>query len=250
MTPAASMRDRIDRLKGRQPPRAVPPFEEFHSDKYVRLNQRRQEHLASLGLPLAGKSVLEVGAGIGDHTSFFLDRGCTVIATEGRPENLAVLRARYAELDVRLLDLDRPDRSFDDQVDVVYCYGVLYHLRKPARALEFLGRRSRELLLLESCVSQGTKESVNRVREPEWNPSQSLSGTGCRPTRSWIHAQLKRQFEFVYMTTTQPWHPEFPTDWTVPAAPGENIRAIWVASREPLANPLLTDEIPDRQSRQ
>jgi SAM-dependent methyltransferase len=245
-----SVRNRLDRLTGRQPPPVVPVFEEFHSDKYVRLNQRRQEHLASLGLALAGKSVLEVGAGVGDHTSFFLDRGCTVVATEGRPENLAVLRERFPGLDVRLLDLDRPDRSFDVQADVVYCYGTLYHLRKPARALEFLARRARELLLLESCVSQGTKESLNRVREPEWNPSQSLSGIGCRPTRPWIHAELKRHFPFVYMTRTQPAHAEFPTDWTVPAPPGENIRAIWVASGEPLENPLLTEEIPDLQTRQ
>jgi len=54
----------------------------------------------------------EVGAGIGDHTSFFLDRGCSVITTEGRPENLELLRQRYPQLDVRLLDLDNPEPTF------------------------------------------------------------------------------------------------------------------------------------------
>ena len=51
----------------------ISPLEEFHGPHYLKHNQRRQEHLATLGLPLAGRSVIEMGAGIGDHTEFFLD---------------------------------------------------------------------------------------------------------------------------------------------------------------------------------
>lgn len=70
------------------------PLREFHSDYYLRINQRRLEHLATLPLPLAERSVLEVGAGIGDHTSFFIDRGCTVTITDAREENLAIVGRR------------------------------------------------------------------------------------------------------------------------------------------------------------
>ena len=59
----------------------------FRSPWYQRHNQRRQEHLASLQLDLVGKSVLEVGAGVGDHTFYFLDRDCTVVSVEARREN-------------------------------------------------------------------------------------------------------------------------------------------------------------------
>ena len=65
----------------------------FRGGHYQRHNARRLEHLASLRLDLAGKRVLEVGAGIGDHTTFFLDRDCTVVATEPRPENCRVFAA-------------------------------------------------------------------------------------------------------------------------------------------------------------
>ena len=41
----------------------------FHSYEYLCHNQKCLEHLARLGLPIAGASVLGVGAGIGDHTS-------------------------------------------------------------------------------------------------------------------------------------------------------------------------------------
>ena len=66
----------------------------FSGWQYIRHNARRLEHLASLGLPLHGKKVLEVGAGIGDHSSFYLDRGCEMLITEARPENLEILRLR------------------------------------------------------------------------------------------------------------------------------------------------------------
>ena len=102
--------------------------------------KRRQEHLDSLGLDLAGRTVLEVGAGIGDHTTFFLDRGCRVLSTDGRPENLAGFRERddlftaYPHrdcLELAVLDLDRPPADFGRSFEVVYCYGVLYHLEHP-----------------------------------------------------------------------------------------------------------------------
>src|SRR5260221_131264 len=62
--------------------------EAFRGGGYPRHNARRLEHLASLGIDLFDKSVLEVGAGIGDLTSFFLDRGCTVTSVEARADNV------------------------------------------------------------------------------------------------------------------------------------------------------------------
>jgi 16S rRNA A1518/A1519 N6-dimethyltransferase RsmA/KsgA/DIM1 with predicted DNA glycosylase/AP lyase activity len=67
----------------------------FHNLRYLHINSRRLEHLATLMLPIDTKSVLEVGAGVGDLTSFFLDRGCSVTSIEPRPENIEYFRARY-----------------------------------------------------------------------------------------------------------------------------------------------------------
>jgi 16S rRNA A1518/A1519 N6-dimethyltransferase RsmA/KsgA/DIM1 with predicted DNA glycosylase/AP lyase activity len=41
----------------------------------------------AIWLDLVGKSVLEVGAGVGDHTLYFLDRDCAVVSLEARGEN-------------------------------------------------------------------------------------------------------------------------------------------------------------------
>ena len=245
MRKLAPVGSKLRQLAGRI--RAPGPVSAFHSEEYLRHNARRLEHLASLGLPLAGRSVLEVGAGIGDHTSFFLDRGCRVTSSDGRPENVALLAKRYPALTVRLLDLDDPDQAFTDRVEVVYCYGTLYHLRRPAEALEYLAARCSSHLLLETCVSVGDDERLELVEEPQHNPSQATSGMGCRPTRLWVHRRLGELFPFVYMPLTQPAHPEFPLDWAAGPAVGTLTRAVYVATRDPLDNPLLSTTIPQQQ---
>jgi hypothetical protein len=225
------------------------PLVEFHSVAYLRHNQRRQEHLASLGLPLANRSVIEVGAGIGDHTSFFLDRNCEVVTSDGRPENLRLLQQRLPHVDARLLDLDQPEELLHERAEIVYCYGTLYHLRRPSEALAFLADRTSDLLLLETCVSVASGEHVNPVPEELRNPSQALTGHGCRPTRAWVRARLEEHFPFVYMTTTQPWHEEFPLTWSFDSPPEYLTRAVFVASRRALESPQLTTSIPKTQTR-
>lgn len=219
----------------------------FRTPWYLEHNRKRQEHLASLGLDLGGRSVLEVGAGVGDHTDFWLERGCRVLVTEPREDNLAALRARFPGLEIRRLDLDRPD-GFDParRFEIVYCYGTLYHLGRPAEALRFLSGLCEGMLLLETCVRPGAGEVVDRHEEPAAWPSQSVSGAGSRPTRGWIRARLAEQFAHVYLPVTQPDHPEFPLDWTS-LRPEDVARAVFVASRAPLDNPLLVEAIPDRQ---
>jgi hypothetical protein len=225
------------------------PKDVFWSHHYLRHNQRRQEHLASLGLPLAAQTVLEVGAGIGDHTSFFLDRECSVIVTEAQEQNLIILHQRYPNLDIRQLDLNEPPGQ-PITADIVYCYGVLYHLEQPAEALAWMAACAGSLLLLETCVAAGEQDDVYPFFETPEAPENAVTGRGCRPTRSWVRRELATHFQYVYMPTTQPWHEEFPLEWSRPELAGEPlIRAVFVASRHPLENRMLTQELPPRQVR-
>jgi hypothetical protein len=214
----------------------------------MRLTRRRQEHLATLGLPIAERSVLEVGAGIGDHTDFFVDRGCRLVVTEGRPENVAILRQRYPTVDARLLDLDYPD-SDAPGAEIVYCYGTLYHLSRPAEALQYMSDRCTSTMLLETCVRPGDEERLEWADESRHALHQSMHGRGCRPTRSWVRSQLRRHFPHVYIPRTQPWHEEFPLDWNFEFKRGKLTRAIFIASREPIDNHLLSEELLTRQTR-
>lgn len=222
----------------------------FHNDHYLRLTARSLEHLASLGLPLRGRTVLEVGAGAGDYSSFFIDRGCRITITDVRPELLAYLRRRYPEQDVQHLDLETPAPLTGAPFEVVFCYGVLYHLRQPAQALAYLNDCCRDLLLVSSQVVYGDEEDIVLVDEQQARLGQSYYGRGARFTRRWLWQQLRHHFPHVYLPITQPTHPQFPTDWTLQPVKEELVRAVFVAARQPLTNPLLTEAWLDHQERQ
>ena len=227
---------------------AFTPENAFHSQHYLNHNRARQDHLATLDLDLNNKKVLEVGAGIGDHTKFFLDRGCDVLVTEARDENIATLRRLFPQLKAAKLDLEKIPADFNQTFDVVYAYGTLYHLSNPAEALAFFAKATNDLLLLETCVSPGDHLATNICNESVGDPTQSYSGHGCRPTRPWIFAELKRYFPFVYMPITQPNHPEFPNDWTnVQPSPSGLVRAVFIASKNEIVNTKLTNNIPKVQ---
>lgn len=227
------------------------PF--FRNPYYFRLNQRRFEHLASLNLPIRDRSVFEVGAGIGDHTQYFLDRDCSVCATEGRDDNVEYLRQRYTDqsrVEVSKLDLDDLPDAPAAVCDITYCYGILYHLTKPADAIAYLSAATHDLMLIETVVAPTETDECVLVPESIARCSQSLRGQGCRPGRSWVMARLREHFQYVYVPKTQPFHPEFPIDWDVVARHNAGQpRAVFIGSRSRLDNPDLTDSLSPRQTR-
>jgi SAM-dependent methyltransferase len=230
------------------PPAEPSPFDVFTKPDALAINRARQDHLATLGLDLVGKNVLEVGAGIGLHSQFFLERNCAVTITDGDPRNVAEIRRRFPDLDVRVLDLDRPiDPGGLCHFDIVYCYGTLYHLQHPDEALARLACVCRGQILLETIVSPGAHAELHLVTEPP-SRDQAVGGIGCRPTRLWVFEALKRHFGHAYVSTTQPDHPDFETDWALTRSFG-NMRAIFVGSQAALCLPTLTAELPQRHAR-
>jgi len=165
---------------------------EFSTWEYRRINARRLEHLASLGLPLANRRGWEVSAGIGDLTDFFLDRECKVRITEIRPVLLGILRDRFPGIEITPLDLEDPASQTFGLFDVVFCYGTLYHVRNPGDAIAFLASCSEGLLILETCVSRADDLAINLVEENSQFYTQAFHGMGCRPTRYFVFEELKK----------------------------------------------------------
>lgn len=223
----------------------------FHSNAQLRLNARRTEHLAWLGLVRPGRSVLEVGAGLGDLTMFFTSRGCKVSVTDGRPELVELTRAGQSMATSRqasVLDLEKCPPIPMYRAEIAMCYGVLHLIEKPAEALAFLRACASPngMLLVETPVSAARDASLNPCAEPTDRPDGSISGRGCRPTRLWLWNTLKALYPHVYVPRSQPCHDEFPLDWTgVIGTPTP--RAVFVASMMPLNNPRLAGDLLDRQ---
>lgn len=219
----------------------------FLSKHYQLHNVARLKHLDSLGLDLYGKTVIEFGAGIGDHTYFYLLKNCTVFSTDARTELVEFIKNRFGNKTMVLNienEIDRIKRL--PKFDIIHCYGILYHICNPEEFLRSLKGKG-SLLLLETCVLTDFIPSSNYfVDEDNSDPTQAFGGKGSRPTREWIFKLLKEIFPYVYVPKTQPDHPEFPKDWMKDYSRLQKdlIRAVFIASEKELFQHSLTNVLP------
>jgi hypothetical protein len=232
------------------------PFLAFLSTHYIRHNARRLEHLAALRLPLMNRSVVEFGAGVGDHTSFYLDRGCTVLATDARDQNLDLLTKRLSNhphrerVQTKILNVEI-DFDLGQVFDVVHCYGLLYHVANGDQVIASMAKHCKELLLLETKTNPDLGSGAMYGQEESEETYHSFSGTNFRPTREWLHSELKKHFEYVYWPVAQPSHEEFARDFNdLSEVPDGWPRAIVIASKVPLdVDSLVTSPPKRRQNR-
>jgi hypothetical protein len=215
----------------------------FVSSDYQQINVARLRHLSSLGLMLDNKSVLEFGAGIGDHTYFYLTRNCKVLPTDGRKELVDYISTRF-NIPTQLIDVEKDLDNIKhlSVFDIIHCYGLLYHIKNPSEFLFSIKDKS-DILLLETCVSlDSLPEGEHLAEEDIDNPTQAVSGIGCRPTRLWIYNKLKELYPYVYMPKTQPDHHQFPANWDGLKEINGYIRAVFVASKYELVSSQLSNK--------
>lgn len=224
----------------------------FRTGNYQQINQARLDHLASLPLDLKGKTVLELGSGPGDLSDYFLAQECALTSVEGRAELLSVAAARHeARSHSRwsgfCYDVMTNLSPGGCRYDVVFAYGLLYHLADPEGFLNCVAALKPELFLLETCVTSefSAAEPIGLIAENAMVASQAIHGQGCRPSRLWLWRALNDRFKFLYACRSQPNHPEFPLNWSSDTTGNERSRTILVASSRLLdAGTELLSELP------
>lgn len=220
----------------------------FCNPRYTRHTARRLEHLASLRLPLEGKTVLELGAGIGEHSQFFLDRGCTVISAEPRPENCAYMRHREYMRGLHIVVRSTADEALqlfaETKFEIVYAYGLIYHLNNPIDTLIASAKLCSGLYLLETAVGDLQREAQLTYREDEQDPTNAIDGRCALLSRSEIVHTLRQVLPFVYVPRTQPAHEQFLRDWSEGVGTDLNRhRAIFVGSIDPLDVAVFSEDV-------
>jgi FkbM family methyltransferase len=240
--------DAQDLLLSNVPAYPMSPFPEvvaggggvavFDTADAVALNDARLSHLDSLGLPLEDRRVLDVGGGVGHLAQFFVQKNCQVICTDARDENIASLHSRYPALSAHVLNVETDSLARLGRFDIVFCYGLLYHLENPVAALRNMASVCSDLLLLESVVIDHPEPLLRVVDEPSATLNQTVGALGTRPSPAFIVMTLSRLgFPFVYAPKTPPQHPDFLFDWNADlrcSRDGHLLRCIFVASRREL----------------
>jgi SAM-dependent methyltransferase len=249
---AARRYRRIRKLQRMPYPVVLPPQtqaltttveQSFDCDVALELNEARIRHLKSLQLPLAGKSLLDVGAGVGHLAARLLELDCQVTCVDGRAENVAEIQRRLPNVRAEVADVENTDLSTFGEFDAVFCYGLLYHVENPVMALRNMAKAAKELLLLETLVCDSYQPVMYLVEEPP-TPNQALRGFGCRPSPSFIVLALKRLGFYVYAAKEPPAHPCYHIRWRDSLRIWDNglsLRAVFVASRQQLHSPHIVE---------
>jgi len=218
-------------------------IEVFDEDVATSLNDARLEHLASLGLDINGKRVLDAGCGVGHLSRFFVARGCSVVCVDVRTENVAELKRRHPETEAHVADVESDDLSRFGEFDIVFCYGLLYHLENPIVAMRNLRKVCRGLLILETNVCDSDQPVLKLVDE-SLSSNQATGGIGSRPSPSFVAFALNRiGFRHVYQPIEPPDHRDFDFEWNndlSDSRDGHPNRCVFFASTAPVECAKLT----------
>lgn len=213
---------------------SVEKIETFDKKEAIDINIARMDHLGSLGLDFNGKSIIDVGCGVGHLAQFFVKQRCNVHCIDAREENLIELRKKYSNLKNDLVDIEKDDLTKLGKFDIVFCYGLLYHTENPVTVTDKLCNVCDDMLLLETCVIDHSEPLVKYTEETA-TFSQALRGLASRPSPSLVISLLKRGgFKHIYIPKYPPQHHDFLFDYTEDLSHiknGHNIRQIFIATK-------------------
>jgi SAM-dependent methyltransferase len=180
------------------------------------------------------RTALDLGCGVGYFSSLLQDLGLQVTAVDARAENIAEARSRFPGIDFRVADAEDASVAGLGTFDLVLCFGLLYHLENPIRAIRNVHALTGKLLLLESMAVDEEQPFFLLLDEPE-GEDQSLRAVSCYPSEgAMIKMAYRAGFPHVYRFRELPNHDDFR------AATGRTrARTVIAASVPPLGSTLI-----------
>jgi FkbM family methyltransferase len=184
----------------------------------------------ALGLATA----LDAGCGPGFFAQVLNDCNLEVRGFDAREVNINQARLRYPNIPFETRDIEDSSIAQLGVFDLVLCFGLLYHLESPLRAIRHLRQLTGKVLLLESmCIP--SKQSVVLLREEPKSDDQSLTDLAFYPSEECIVKMMHRAgFSSIYRTLLLPDHEDFRA-----TSESARRRTVLVASYEPIDLPGL-----------
>ena len=210
----------------------------FDRAHYGNLNHARgtlvTELLGEIKDRLGLHTAIDVGCGLGHFSALLDDAGMEVTAVDGRQENVEEASRRYPG--IRFEQFDVQDKAISNlgKFDLVFCFGLLYHLENPMLAVRHLRAMTSHVLMIEGVIYPGN-EPIMALIDEEIHEDQGLNHLAFYPTEACLVKIMYRAgFPQVYGFKRQPDHSEYRAGRAT-----RRIRTMLVASLAPLSTELL-----------
>jgi SAM-dependent methyltransferase len=180
------------------------------------------------------KTAVDVGCGLGYFSGVLKSFGFDVTAVDGHQQNVDEEQLRNPDIRFLRFDAEDPEMRSLGKFDLVFCFGLLYHLENPLLAIRHLQAMTGTLLLAEGVIFPGDSPTMGLVDEVS-SDDQGLNHIAFYPTE----ACLQKMFycaglRFVYRFTTLPDHPDYHRKMSTP-----KIRTMLAASHQLITSPKL-----------
>lgn len=185
----------------------------FDTRRYLDLIRARgatiRRVVRALKPALGLRSAIDAGCGVGFFAQTLAEMGLETRGFDGRSENVAEARKRFPKIAFECGDIESAEVAALGTFDLVLCFGLLYHLESPMRAIRHLRALTGKGLLIESmCVPGDDARTI--LREEPLQPDQSLTDMAFYPSESCLVKMLYRAgFAHVYRVARLPEHDDF-----------------------------------------
>ena len=155
------------------------------------------------------RNALDAGCGVGFFAQTLAEMGLETRGFDGRFENVVEARKRFPKIAFEQGDIETAEIAALGTFDLVLCFGLLYHLESPMRAIRHLHALTGRGLLIESmCVPGDDARMI--LREEPLQPDQSLTDMAFYPSELCLVKMLYRAgFAHVYRVKQLPGHDDF-----------------------------------------
>lgn len=216
----------------------MSPQRIFDVKIYDELNSARgavvNSLLSALKSPLNLRTAIDVACGAGYFSGLLRSLGLEVIGVDARRENVEDSRRRQPGIRFEQFNAEDPALRGLGNFDLVFCFGLLYHLENPMLAIRHLHAITGKLLLVEAVIFPGDEPIMGLVDEAT-SEDQGLNHFAFYPTEACLQKMLfKAGFRQVYKFAVMPNHPGYHRSKRLP-----RVRTMLAASHEPILTPLL-----------
>ncbi|MDT4328977.1 class I SAM-dependent methyltransferase [Methylomonas sp. MED-D] len=157
----------------------------FDESYYIEINEARWSAADQIisNLPSI-YSCIDMGCGPGWFANKLVQKGLLVRGIDGREELVNEARQRVPEAKFHIGDVTS-NSLFESlpSADLVFCFGLLYHLENPFAAIRSISKVASRFLLIETQISPGDAAEFKLVSEGR-NETQGLTYHALIPSRA------------------------------------------------------------------